>query len=73
MLNDPLEAKFRVFLVLWDFYKPLSLQAVLYSMQIWYVQGGGGGRTTLKFFPLDTNNQNQTLHDVGYAFEEFIC
>ena len=28
---------------------------------------------TLKFVPLDTKNRNQTLHDVGYTFAEFIC
>ena len=35
--------------------------------------GGGGGAepTTLKFFPI--NNQNQTLHDVRYTFKEIIC
>ena len=43
--------------------------------------GEGGGRRgggvaepgTLKFFPLDINSQNQTLHDVRYTFEDFIC
>ena len=38
---------------------------------------GDGGRgkksATLKFFPIDINNRNQTLYDVRYTFDEFIC
>ena len=44
------------------------------------MRGGGEGMVesgvkpaTLKFFSLETNNRNQTLHDVVYTFEEFIC
>ena len=36
--------------------------------------GGGQNQSPVNFPPLiDIKNRNQTLHDVRYTFEEFIC
>ena len=33
----------------------------------------GADPATFKLFPLGINNQNPTLHEVRFNFEEFIC